>query len=154
MLLRADELRQRFISSRFGSLWGAAVDNFDKSAAPSAGAFGATVATKGKTKNAAAAAPAAPFPAFAIGGAAAVPPLFAPTPAAAGGGGGTLWQPGTAAAAPGATSGDSAQHLWPYYKLWLEHHWRKKMKQDAKAKSDAELVDDNARRECLQAACV
>jgi hypothetical protein len=34
-----------------------------------------------------------------------------------------------------------ATDLWPYYKLWLEHHWRKRGKLEAKIKNSSGLRD-------------
>jgi hypothetical protein len=45
-----------------------------------------------------------------------------------------------------------ASDLWPYYKLWLEHHWRKRAKEDLKVKNSLVLRDhiEISRRESLK----
>ncbi len=44
--------------------------------------------------------------------------------------------------------------LWPYYKLWLEYHWRKRAKADVKIKNSLILKDqvEISQRECLKRA--
>lgn len=48
-----------------------------------------------------------------------------------------------------------ATDLWPYYKLWLEHHWRKRAKEDVKVKNSLVLRDriEISRRECSKMIC-
>jgi len=49
----------------------------------------------------------------------------------------------------GATLGASqnienpVSDLWPYYKLWFEHHWKKCIKQNVKVKNSVVLRDKN-----------
>jgi hypothetical protein len=130
--LCTEELRLSFCEQTFAPLWNAAF-NLHNSA----------TLNKGKTPGAAAGTALPPFAGahglqlnpFGAKTAAAVAPFGANT----GSGFGT--------ASPNM-SGNAASDLWPYYKLWLEHHWRKKIKQDVKKNNDLELMDENSQREC------
>jgi hypothetical protein len=132
--LCTEELRLSFCEQTFAPLWTAAF-NLHNSAE----------SKKGKTLGAAAgtalpplaAAPVLQLNTFGAKTAAAAPLFGANTGFAFG-----------AAPSNGNQSGNYASDLWPYYKLWLEHHWRKKIKQDVKKNNDLELMDENSQREC------
>lgn len=64
------------------------------------------------------------------------PPLF---------GGGAAFGGGGFGAVLGASQNieNPVADLWPYYKLWFEYHWKKRIKQDVKVKNSVVLRDKN-----------